>query len=311
MKRAIRQGTCITLATIAVLLLAGCVVGPGPDTPECMDVLSGSLSDDVKVDGDFGMAPTAAFDLPVQAEELERTVVREGDGETTVPGTHVSAVVSLYSGGTGEQLLAQPMTVTGGDYDAFRAAVDCVPTGSRTVTVAPSTALYDGQGNGAIGLAPGDTVVIVADVQEPLEPRQWTEDVPEVAFGAAAGAAPVVTLPAAEPPVDLLRKVLEQGEGEEVQAGDTVTMHYQGTSWDSGEVFEQSYGGQAPILSTDGLVPGLAAAVIGQKPGAKLIVTIPPQFAYGTRHSELNPLAGQTLVYVIEVESVESVEPTE
>jgi peptidylprolyl isomerase len=71
-------------------------------------------------------------------------------------------------------------------FEAFLAGIDCVPTGSRTVTVAPASTLYGDTGNETIGVAPGETMVIVVDVQEPLKPAKWTEDVPEVKFGARA-----------------------------------------------------------------------------------------------------------------------------
>ena len=67
-----------------------------------------------------------------------------------------------------------------------------------------------------------------------------------------------------------------------MQAGDNVTLHYQGTSWDTGEVFDQSYGGDPAQFTTDAVIQGFGAALVGQKVGTKLIVTIPPQYAYGT-----------------------------
>ncbi|MGI9822285.1 FKBP-type peptidyl-prolyl cis-trans isomerase [Agromyces sp. Marseille-Q5079] len=309
MNRALRRVAPVALATAAAaLLLAGCAGGDpeaSPSTPaaaECMDLSSGELSDGVKVEGDFGAAPTATFDTPLEAEELQRTVVTEGDGETTAAGDSVNAVVTVFSGASGDQLFSQPATITAGDtsvFEAFLAGVDCVPTGTRTVTVAPADSLYDGAGNENIGLAAGESVVIVVDVKEPLTASEWTEDVPEVKFG-AEGEAPTVTLPDTEPPADYQLKVLEEGDGDVVAAGDTVTLNYQGTSWDTGEVFDQSYGGDPAQFSTDQVIQGFGAALVGQKVGTKLIVTIPPEYAYGT-DAEAAELGGQTLVFLVEI----------
>lgn len=318
MNRALRRAAPVALASAAALLLAGCAAGSEPDASgspaaaDCMDVSSGSLSDGVTVEGDFGVPPTATFALPLQADELERTVVTEGDGETTAAGDRVNAIVSAFSGTSGQQLFSQPATITAGDesvFQAFLAGIDCVPTGSRTVTVAPADTLYGDQGNETIGVAPGETVVIVVDVQEPLKPAKWTEDVPEVTFG-ADGAAPTVTLPATAPPAEYQLKVLEEGDGDEVQPGDTVTLHYQGTSWDTGEVFDQSYGGDPAQFSTDDVIQGFGAALVGQKVGTKLIVTIPPQYAYGTEKSDQNPLGGQTLVFLVEIQDTAAAAPS-
>ena len=310
MNRALRRIAPVALATAAAaLLLAGCAGGGDPeatDTPaaaaDCMDLSSGALSDGVKVEGDFGAVPTVTFDTPLEAEELQRTIVTEGDGDVTATGDSVNAVVSAFAGSSGTQLFSQPATITAGGegvYEAFLAGIDCVPTGTRTVTVAPASALYDGEGNEQVGLAKGESVVIVVDVKEPLKAKEWTEDVPEVKFG-AEGEAPTVTLPDTAPPADYQIKVLEEGDGAEVATGDTVTLNYQGTSWDTGEVFDQSYGGDPAQFATDQVIQGFGAALVGQKVGTKLIVTIPPEYAYGT-DKDAAELGGQTLVFLVEI----------
>ena len=309
MNRALRRVAPAALATAAAaLVLAGCAGGGDPEassTPsaaECMDIPSGSLSESVEVEGDFGGVPTATFETPLEADELQRTIVTEGDGETTAAGDSVNAVVTVFAGSTGEQLFSQPATITAGEEtvcEAFLSGVDCVPTGTRSVTVAPADTLYEGAGNENIGLAAGESVVIVVDVKEPLTAEEWTEDVPEVTFG-AEGEAPTVTLPDTAPPTEYQLKVLEEGDGDVVQAGDTVTLNYQGTSWDTGEVFDQSYGGDPAQFSTDQVIQGFGAALIGQEVGTKLIVSIPPEYAYGTDAAAAD-LGGQTLVFLVEI----------
>ncbi|MFE6965423.1 FKBP-type peptidyl-prolyl cis-trans isomerase [Agromyces sp. NPDC057679] len=313
MNRALRRGAPLALATAAALLLAGCASGGSPEASEtpaaadCMDVESGALSDGVKVEGEFPGSPTATFTTPLETDELQRSIAIEGDGDTTEAGQKINAVVTLYSGASGDQLLSQPAQITAGDetvFDAFRVGIDCVPLGSRTVTVAPAAALYDGQGNEQIGLAADEDVVIVVDVvevQEPLKPAEWTENVPEVKFG-AEGEAPTVTLPKVDAPTELQMKVLEEGDGATVGEGDSVTVQYQGISWDSGEIFDQSYTrGEPSTFTTDGVIQGFGAALVGQKVGTKLIVVIPPEYAYGTDPAA-HDLGGQTLVFLVEIE---------
>ncbi|MFC5788518.1 hypothetical protein EDM22_03520 [Agromyces tardus] len=318
MNRALRRGAPIALATVSALLLVGCASGSEPSATtdaaaDCLDVSSGDLSDGVKVTGDFGAAPTAEFDTPVDATELQRTVAIEGDGDVTKTDDKVSAVVTMYSGSTGEQLLSQPAELTAGDetlYEAFTAGIDCVPVGSRTVTVAPASSLYDGQGNEQIGLAAGDSAIIIMDVQEivvpePLPtPSEWTENVPDVKFN--GDQPPTVTIPDTDPSTELELKVLEEGDGAEVQDGDNVTVQYQGTNWATKEIFDQSYGKQPATFGTGDVIPGFGAALVGQKVGTKLIVTIPPALGYGEEASDQNPLAGQTLVFVVEIQDTQA-----
>ncbi|WP_353814758.1 FKBP-type peptidyl-prolyl cis-trans isomerase [Agromyces sp. SYSU T00266] len=311
MNRALRRGAPIALASVTALLLAGCA--GGGETPEptstdaaaaCLEVEAGEQSDAIEVSGDFGATPTATFDAPLEAEELQRTVVIEGDGDTTVPGDQVSAQVTAFAGSTGEQLFSQPATlelIEGTLYDGFRAGADCVPVGSRVVTVAPAASIYGDEGNEGIGVAPGETLVIVTDVQELVElpvPGEWTEDVPTVEYD--EDGAPTVTIPDAEPSDELLVKVLEEGDGEVVTEDDVVTVDYQGVVWETGEVFDQSFGNTPVPFSISGVIPGFGAALVGQPVGTKLLVTIPPALGYGEEESS-NGLGGQTLVFYVEI----------
>ncbi|MRG59408.1 hypothetical protein GE115_05905 [Agromyces sp. CFH 90414] len=315
MNRAMRRAVPVALAVTSALLLAGCAGGdPSPtDDPSaspaadaCQEISSGDLSDGVEVEGEFGeAAPTATFTTPIETDELQRTLLIEGDGETTASGDVVDVVISMYSSSSGEQLVSQPAQLGVGDETllvGFTAAIDCVPIGSRTVTVAPAADVYGEQGNETIGVAPGEAVVIVADVigeVEPLTPVEWTENVPEVTFN--GDEPPTVVIPDAPASTELELKILEEGDGDTVGEGDTVSVKYQGLNWATKEIFDQSYPGEPAEFPTTGVIQGFGAALVGQKVGTKLIVTIPPEYGYGVEESE-NGLGGQTLVFVVEIE---------
>jgi FKBP-type peptidyl-prolyl cis-trans isomerase len=319
MNRALRRGAPIALASVTALLLAGCAGDPAePDataTDEaaaCLEVDAGDQSDAIEVEGDFGASPTATFETPLESEDLQRTIETEGDGDVTASGDEVSVVVTAFKGSTGDQVFSQPTSLTIGDgslYEGFLAGVDCVPTGSRVVTVAPAASLYGEEGNESIGVEPGETLVIVTDVQEIVEaedlpaPTEWTENVPEVEFDGEG--VPTVTIPDTEPPAEYQLAVLEQGDGATVAAGDTVSVHYQGLNWATGEIFDQSFGNPDPArFGTGDVIPGFGGALVGQQVGTKLIVTIPPALGYGEGESS-NGLGGQTLVFVVEIVDTE------
>jgi FKBP-type peptidyl-prolyl cis-trans isomerase len=317
MNRALRLSAPVALAAASALVLAGCAGGGGstsesttPPTAagECMDLSSGSVSDGVTADGPFGETPNATFETPAETDELQRSILIEGDGDATVPGDAVDVVLTMYSATSGEQLISQPASLGVGEESlltAFRAAVDCVPIGTRTATVAPAADVYGDQGNDSIGVGPGEAVVIVADVTgiteepAPAETSEWTENVPEVTFN--GDEPPTVVIPDTEPSTELLLKVLEAGDGETVEAGDQVTVKYQGLNWATKEIFDQSYPGEPATFGTDQVIAGFGAALVGQKVGTKLIVTIPPEFGYGTDPAA-HELGGQTLVFLVEIE---------
>ena len=310
-----RRAAPVALIAASALVLVGCSGGgtadptsdPTSAAASCTEYKSGSASDSVKVSGDFGKEVTATFDTPVGAKDFERTIVDKGDGDVTAIGDEINAQITVFNGTTGVSSFSEAAALPVGDesvFEAFRAAIECVPLGSRVVTVVPSATIFDGAGNEQFGIGAGDDVVIVTDVIDKVVPpapavtSDWTTDAPEVTFN--GDAAPVLTLPKTDPPAELLLKVLEPGDGAVVAAGDSVTLNYQGTSWNTGEIFDQSYGKSPATFPTTGVIEGFGAALVGQKVGTKLVVSIPPEYAYGPEGSGAE-LAGQTLVFVIEI----------
>ncbi len=74
-------------------------------------------------------------------------------------------------------------------------------------------------------------------------------------------------------------------------------------NWDTGEVFDSSWQNGAPIsIAGNTYVEGFIQALEGQKVGSQVLVVIPPALGYGEEASDQNPLAGQTLVFVVEIQ---------
>jgi peptidylprolyl isomerase len=304
----------VVLLTTAALLVSGCGYSSKKDdkkptkasTPAAgsCDYKSGDTSDDAKVTGEFGKKLTADFSK-LEATGLERTVLKEGDGDKTAKGDKVNVVITAFLGSDGKSLTSQPTQLTVGDGTvpaAFDAAVSCVPFGSRVAVTVPAKDLVGEAGNPQLGVKGTDTMVIVADVIDkvkPLKPAAWT-DAPTVTF--AKNGTPKLTL-TGKPDPDLKLKVLKKGTGAVVASGDSVTVNYQGTSWNTKKNFDQSYGKAPATFTTDGVVAGFGAALVGQKVGTKLIVTIPPKYGYGEGKIGSGQLVGETLVFVIEIQN--------
>lgn len=300
-------------ALIVASTLAACSSDDSTATGECRDFSSGSISDSIEVDGEFGeVNPTVTFDAPLEPNDLERTIVNEGDGEETEPGQLISLVVTVVNGTSGENSVSQPVSfpVAGADLvETFAAGIECVPIGSRVVTVQEASVAFGDEGNANIGIAADDAIVVVTDVveiNEPVPTADWTEGVPEVEL--AEDGTPTVTIPDADAPTELLLTVLEEGDGEEVVDGDDVTVNYQGTIWETGEVFDQSYGGEPALLNTRSVVEGFRSALVGQRVGSTVLVSMPPEYAYG-EEAGTTGLEGQTLVFVVEIVSSEEPVP--
>lgn len=281
---------------------------PSAAAGDCPDVESGSQSEAVDVSGAFGKKQEVDFSTPLEAKDLQRTVVKEGSGDALESGTDVNALVSVFVGKDAKSLGAQQVTLTTGDdqmIKAFAAGIDCQTIGSRVVVASPASEMYGEQGNPQLGVSGDDTLVIVTDLigeKKPLEPQEWKQDRADVTFG--KDGKPTVKLPDTAPPKQLVLQVLEEGDGATVGKGDQVTLDYQGTSWNTGKVFDQSYGREPATFGTDQVVEGFGAALVGQKVGTKLVVSIPPENAYGPKGSG-HELAGQTLVFVIDIQKTQ------
>ncbi|MFL6174447.1 MAG: FKBP-type peptidyl-prolyl cis-trans isomerase [Marmoricola sp.] len=269
------------------------------------DYSSGDSSDAVKVTGDFGKTLKGDFKTPLKATGLQRTIITKGDGATTAPGDQLNVEVSAFIGSSGKSLTTEAAKFKVGDSGlpaAFDASISCVPIHSRVAVTVPAKDIYGDAGNPQLGIKASDTLVIVTDVMgkvKPLKPAAWPNH-PAVTFG--KNGTPKVKL-TGKPDKQLRLAVLKQGTGAVVKSGDSVTVNYQGTSWNKKKIFDQSYGKAPATFTTDGVVAGFGAALVGQKVGTRLIVTIPPKYGYGEGKIGSGNLVGETLVFVIEIQN--------
>ncbi len=112
-------------------------------------------------------------------------------------------------------------------------------------------------------------------------------------------------------PSGLQYKVLSEGKGKSPRASDTVTVNYRGTLIDGTE-FDSSYKrGQPATFPVSGVIPGWTEALQLMKEGAKWELYIPSNLAYGERGAGGVIGPDTTLVFEVELISVNSPAPTE
>jgi peptidylprolyl isomerase len=128
---------------------------------------------------------------------------------------------------------------------------------------------------------------------------------------------PEVTIPEGAPPPTLQTTDLQAGEGEEAQAGDTLTVHYVGKLYATGEEFDSSYEPQQPDgpveaidvqLAPGRIIEGWVQGLVGVREGGRRQLVIPPDLGYGAEGQPPDIPANSTLVFVIDVLAVEKAE---
>lgn len=122
------------------------------------------------------------------------------------------------------------------------------------------------------------------------------------AFLAANKSKPgVVTLPSG-----LQYKVITMGTGPKPTASDTVACNYRGTTVD-GKEFDSSakHGGQPATFPVSGVIKGWTEAIQLMPVGSKWQLYIPADLAYGDRGAGPDIGPGSTLIFDVELVSIE------
>jgi FKBP-type peptidyl-prolyl cis-trans isomerase FklB len=106
-------------------------------------------------------------------------------------------------------------------------------------------------------------------------------------------------------PSGLQYKVIKAGTGKKPKVTDTVTTHYRGTLM-NGTEFDSSYRrGQPVSFQVNGVIPGWTEALQLMEEGAKWQLFIPSNLAYGERGAGRDIGPNATLVFEIELLSIE------
>lgn len=118
------------------------------------------------------------------------------------------------------------------------------------------------------------------------------------------GVSPKVTIPKAKPGPALFTKTLIQGAGKpltttESLVGNFVLYDWKGTA---PKLVGSTYTSGSPTLFQGQLLPGLSAALIGQKVGSRVLAVIPPKDGFGASgNQQIGVGPADTLVFVVDM----------
>ncbi|MEU7431747.1 FKBP-type peptidyl-prolyl cis-trans isomerase [Streptomyces sioyaensis] len=119
---------------------------------------------------------------------------------------------------------------------------------------------------------------------------------------------PEIDFPEGPAPTELEIVDLKEGDGPVAKAGDTVSVHYVGVAFSTGEEFDASWNRGKPLqfqLGAGQVIAGWDKGVQGMKVGGRRRLTIPAHLAYGDRGAGGGLIApGETLIFVCDLVSV-------
>jgi len=320
----VRRPALLTVAIATSLLLAGCSADPAPaadpTASPTQDTASPAAAEPteadiaalaaVTIEGPLGAAPTVTFDQPFDVSTPVARVDVEGTGAVLADGQSLSVHYLMVSGDDGSTLTSTwdtgaPEPLTMGDANVVGALNDVLKdqrVGVRIVIAAP----------GGEATADAEAYAAMVMVMEVLDAR----DVPARASGQAVdppaglpvvtladNGEPSITIPAdAQKPTTLVAQTLIKGAGAAIEAGQNITVHYNGWLWD-GTLFDSSWeAGQtmATPIGAGQLIPGWDQGLVGQTIGSQVLLVIPPELGYGVDgYNEIPPDA--TLIFVVDI----------
>ena len=118
---------------------------------------------------------------------------------------------------------------------------------------------------------------------------------------------PSVSVPAGNPPSELVIDDLVVGTGDEAVKGKNVDVHYVGVAWSNGKQFDASWDRGETFdfpLGRGYVISGWDQGVQGMKVGGRRQLTIPPHMGYGSRGAGGVIKGGETLIFVVDLLNV-------
>ncbi|MDT0490363.1 FKBP-type peptidyl-prolyl cis-trans isomerase [Streptomyces griseus] len=309
------------LVVPALLFTAAC---GGSDSKDTDAQKSGAVA---KVSGKFGAEPK--IDVPDDAKASDDVVVSEvlaGKGAEVKKGDtvrldyagNIEALGSTWAQRPGTDAKA-PRTQIVQEIGQAGAMLPSKITdalagqkvGSRVQIEGTAQGIVGDQLNPDLGIKPTDPLIWVIDIVNAKKIDKKAEakgdqaaseaGMPEVK--APSQKAATITIPKGEKaPKDLQQQVLIKGEGAEVKAGEGLVVQYTGVKWEDGKKFDSSWdnnGATVFPIGVNAVIEGWDKALVGKNVGDRVLLTIPPNLAYGA--SPTSELAKNNLVFVVDI----------
>lgn len=115
---------------------------------------------------------------------------------------------------------------------------------------------------------------------------------------------PEIDFPAHDVPTELVIEDLIEGDGAAATAGDTVSTHYVGVAFSTGEEFDSSWNRGTPLdfrVGVGQVIQGWDQGLLGMKVGGRRRLEIPSSMAYGDGGAGGAIAPGESLIFVVDL----------
>lgn len=324
-----RPATTLIALLASAALLTGCSNGATPEEPEPTDAATDPTGqptpsaedvaalDAVTVTGDTGAAAEVDFDQPFSVSAPVARLDVAGTGEDLEAGRTAFIHLVAFSGDDG--------SVLGSTWDSGSRGILSVGDPSNWAVL---NDLLDGQkvGTRFLFAVPGsegseatDSAAAVQPTPSVIQVVEITDLVPTRAAGAAVtppeglptvtldgDGAPSIDIPAdAVEPTALVAQTLIEGDGAEIESGQTALFHYSGWLWD-GTPFDSSWQRGKPFETPIGVgrvIAGWDEGLVGKTIGSQVLLVVPADKGYGETGQGSIP-GGATLIFVVDLLAV-------
>ncbi|MDO5034693.1 MAG: peptidylprolyl isomerase [Actinomycetaceae bacterium] len=274
MKRYWREALAV-LFVLVLVSTAAIVVNFRADEPE---EKQDTWREKIQVSGTVGRIPTISLSSAVSVASVKMSDLEVGMGREITEGSPLIVALWSFDGATGQALTdsgrgnVQVGLATAEDFDeVLLKGVVGKTEGSRVLFVRPV------ESGGRVS-----TEINVVDILHSAASGEVVEGKDSPLRVTITDTGPNIAHDAGNPPADLQVQMLIAGDGEQVGSNDNVLMQYVLANWEDSVVVDSTWWTGVPkAINIAEAMPGVRLALIDQRVGSRVAITIPPEMASG------------------------------
>jgi peptidylprolyl isomerase len=293
---------------VPLLLLTAACSGSDDSAPTKVGTLGS-----VTVSGATTASPVVNFAAPIKFIKTDSKVVTPGPGSgdaiaptslVTVQYVGINATDEFEFGTswkTGPTTFYVNSVVKG-----FSDGLIGKHAGDRVLICVPAKDAYGDTGNLSSSVRPNDSVIFVVDILSVAPTEPHPAHVPSLQYDADGNPSKFTSDPSVtKNPTTLGVYPVIKGTGPVVKSGDRISVEYFGQLYPDKKVFNPWTGQPFDVqLGAGGVIQGWELGLVGQRVGARVVLVVPPDLAYGKKGQPPTIPPNSPLIFTVQILSV-------